>query len=115
MLGQNKVCFSRTSVMLSATREADKGRDRSEHPLVATETHISGTDLERSIWHPDGKLDVLTGNIKDLQQLYLIRSRGTTEFVRVKEVKKTGAYRKLKSPFHQGEFLHPAGKPSLTD
>lgn len=86
MRGQNKVCFSRTSVMLSAAREADKGRNRSEHPLVV-ETHISGTDLERSIWYPDSKLGVLTGNIKDLQQLYWIRSKGTMEFVRVKEVK----------------------------
>lgn len=72
MRGQNKVCFSRTSLMLSAAREADKGRNCSEHPLVVTEMHISGTDLERSICYPDRKLGVLTGNIKDLQQLYLI-------------------------------------------
>lgn len=83
--------------MLLATREEDKGRHRSEHPLVVTETHVSGTDLERSIWYSDSKLGVLTGNIKDLQQLYLTCSRGTMEFVKVKEVKKTSAYRELKS------------------
>lgn len=67
--------------MLSATGEADKGKNRSEHPLVVTEMHVPGTDLERSIWYPDGKLGVLTGNIKDLQKLYFIHSRGTMEFV----------------------------------
>lgn len=51
--------------MLSAAREADKGKNRSEHPLVVTETRVSGTDLERSIWYPDSKLGVLTVNIKD--------------------------------------------------
>lgn len=51
----------------------------------------------RSIWYPDGKVGVLTGNINDLQQLYLISSRGMMEFVRVKELKKTSTYRKLKS------------------
>lgn len=63
MRGQNKVCLSRTPAMLSATGEADKGKNRSEHPLVVTEMHVPGTDLERSIWYPDGKLGVLTGNI----------------------------------------------------
>lgn len=95
MRGQNKVCFSRTSAMLSATREADKGRNCSEHPLVVTETHVSGTDLERSIWYPDGKLGVLTGNIK---RLYLIRSRGKMEFVKVKEAKETSAHKKAEKP-----------------
>lgn len=63
--------------MLSATGEADKGKNRSEHPLVVTEMHVPGTDLERSIWYPDGKLGVLMGNIKDVQKLYFIHSRGT--------------------------------------
>lgn len=75
MRGQSKVCLGRTWAMLSATREADKGRSCSEHPLVVTETHVSGTEPERSTWYPDGILGVLAGNIKDLQQLCLIHSR----------------------------------------
>lgn len=108
MRGQNKVCLSRTPAMLSATGEADKGRNCSEHPLVVTEMHVPGTDLERSIWYPDGKLGVLTGNIKDLPLLYFIHSRGTMEFAREKEAKKTSAHGKpYKLPSTRKNFYFP--------
>lgn len=83
--------------MLPATGEEQR-EHCSEHPLVAAETHIPGTELERSIWYPDGTLGVLAGNIKDLRRLCLIQGGRAMKFIRAKEAKETSAHRKLKKP-----------------
>jgi len=103
------MCEVRTRFASAGLQRCSRPQERQTKGGTALSTLswlLKRTDLESSIWYPDGTLGVLTGNIKDLQQLYLIRSRGTMEFVTVKEVKKTSACRKLKS--HTNSI--PSGK-----